>query len=104
MKLNAKTVIACKIVISLKGGRRLTAKKIAEETGKTPKSLEDSLVALVKAGIIIGKKGCKGGYILVKENITLLDIIDATEGTYFTCHLLLEIRTLLKRYGPENGV
>ena len=79
MKLHAKTVIACKVVISLKSGERLCAHKIAAATGYSLKYLEFTLADLSKAGIISGKKGCKGGYILVHDNITLLNIIDATQ-------------------------
>ena len=105
MKLNATTSKACKIAVALKGGERLSAQRIAEEIGRSKKSLEDALVDLSRAGIIIGKRGCKGGYIMVKDSITLLDIIDTTEGTYFTCRLLSKaIRETLNRYGPEDGI
>ena len=105
MKLHAKTVIACKVVIALKGGERLCAHKIAAETGYSLKYLEITLGDLSRAGIISGKKGCKGGYILVQENTTLLDIIDATEGVHFTCRLLHDaIKAVLMRYGLEDGV
>ena len=105
MKLNAKTVKACKVVIALKSGERLSAQRIAAKIGKTRKSLEIILTDLFRAGIISRKRGCKGGYILLKENITLLNIIDATEGTYFTCLLLQNaIREMLNRYEPEDVV
>ena len=105
MKLHAKTDIACKVVIALKGGERLCAHKIAAETGYSLKYLELTLADLSKAGIISGKKGCKGGYILVQENITLLDIISATEGIYFYCPLLDKaIGKVFSQYGPEDVI
>ncbi len=104
MKLHAKTVIACKVVIFLKSGERLCAQKIAAETGYSLKYLEITLAELSKAGIIKGKKGCKGGYILLKENITLLDIIDATEGFDFPIGINEAIKGLFGAYDASDVI
>ena len=105
MELNATTHKACKIVIALKSGDRLSAQRITEKTGYSKKSLEDALALLIRVGIVYSKKGCKGGYILVQKNITLLNIIGATEGLHFTCRLLNDaIRAVFMRYGPEDVV
>ncbi len=105
MKLHAKTVIACKVVMTLKSGERLCAHKIAAATGYSLKYLELTLADLSKAGVIIGKKGCKGGYILVQENITLLNIISAMEGIYFYCPSLDKaIGKVFSQYEPDDVI
>ena len=104
MKLHAKTVIACKVVTFLKSSERLCAHKIAAETGYSLKYLELTLAELSKAGIISGKKGCKGGYILVQDNITLLNIIDATEGFDFPIGINEAIKGLFGAYDATDAI
>lgn len=64
---------------------------LAEHQGVSPTYLSKILTKLVKAGLIESASGANGGYRLrrKKEDISLLDIIHAIEGTasLFDCTL-----------------
>ncbi|MDX9702163.1 MAG: Rrf2 family transcriptional regulator [Candidatus Auribacterota bacterium] len=57
-------------------------REIAHNEGVSEGYLEHVIPLLKSAGLIISSRGAKGGYALSRqpENITLLEIIEATEG------------------------
>jgi Rrf2 family protein len=67
------------------GGERIDAKTISERASVTLRFALKILRKLVTAGIVKSYKGTQGGYRLNKEpsEITLRDVIEATEGTYY---------------------
>lgn len=82
-------------------GDRLSAGALAEMYEVPPKYLAKALQALANAKIVTTTPGPRGGYRLARDakQITMLDIVDAVEGTgrVFKCG---EIR----RRGPCRGI
>jgi Rrf2 family iron-sulfur cluster assembly transcriptional regulator len=69
--------------LALHGSERPTSvKEIAERTNLPQPYLEQILLAVKGAGLVISKRGVGGGYVLARspELITLAEIIDAVEG------------------------
>lgn len=71
--LEAVVHIACAT-----GGAPVSGKVLAEEIGQPPRYLEPMLQQLVRAGILRGIRGPKGGYVLAKERrrVTVKAICD----------------------------
>lgn len=65
--------------------RRIDAKTISEKTVVSLRFSLKILRKLVANGLVKSFKGTQGGYILAKEpeEITLKDVIEAIEGTYY---------------------
>lgn len=63
----------------------VTLKAIAERQEISERYLEQIFSILRKAGIIIGRKGAQGGYILAKapKEVTLAELLIALEGDLF---------------------
>jgi Rrf2 family protein len=57
--------------------------EIATATKISPKFLENILVELRKAGLLISNRGCRGGYILARpaSQISFADIVRVTDGS-----------------------
>jgi Rrf2 family iron-sulfur cluster assembly transcriptional regulator len=69
--------------LALHGSNRPTSvKEIAERTNLPQPYLEQILLAVKGAGLVVSKRGVGGGYVLAREpeRITLAEIIDAVEG------------------------
>jgi Rrf2 family protein len=69
--------------LALHGSERPTSvKEIAERTNLPQPYLEQILLAVKGAGLVLSKRGVGGGYVLAREpeRITLAQIIDAVEG------------------------
>jgi Rrf2 family iron-sulfur cluster assembly transcriptional regulator len=69
--------------LALHGSDRPTSvKEIAERTNLPQPYLEQILLAVKGAGLVLSKRGVGGGYVLAREAelITLAQIIDAVEG------------------------
>jgi Rrf2 family iron-sulfur cluster assembly transcriptional regulator len=69
--------------LALHGSDRPTSvKEIAERTNLPQPYLEQILLGVKGAGLVISKRGVGGGYVLARspERITLAQIIDAVEG------------------------
>lgn len=62
--------------------RRLTGTALAREVGTTASFLPQIMSPLIRAGWVVSERGPGGGYILTddSESISLLDVIEATEG------------------------
>ena len=70
LKLNQKHSAALEAVVHiacLSGGEPVSGKVLAEAIGQPPRYLEPMLQQLVRAGILRGIRGPKGGYVLAKE-------------------------------------
>lgn len=63
--------------------RNVTLKEISEAEGISVKYLEQIIPSLKRAGFLRSLRGNSGGYSLARapEQITILDILDAAEGT-----------------------
>lgn len=84
MQLTNTTDYAIRMVVHLAAQRRVVSSaEIARTMGIPVDYLKVVSAPLRAAGIIASRKGVRGGYVLSKppENITLLDIIELTEGT-----------------------
>lgn len=60
--------------------RRLSGTALAREVGTTASFLPQIMSPLIRAGWVISERGPGGGYILTDDSISLLDVIEATEG------------------------
>jgi Rrf2 family protein len=71
------------MVVAASPTKPVGVQQLAEAQGVSPSYLSKILTKLVKAGMIESASGANGGYRLTrkKDEITLLDIIQAIEGT-----------------------
>ncbi|MGN0665704.1 MAG: RrF2 family transcriptional regulator [Huintestinicola sp.] len=86
MCLTLETDYAVRIIGYLTAEKeRAYAKTISEQTGVSLRFALKILRKLVAAGLVRSFKGMQGGYELAKEpsEITLLDVIESIEGTYY---------------------
>ncbi len=93
MHITLETDYAIRIVSCLaKNKIRMDARSISEETSVTLRFSLKILSKLVASGIIKSFKGTHGGYELAKEphEITLLDVIETVEGTYYFSRCLAD--------------
>lgn len=86
MKITAKSRYSLRILldIALSGGDApRTIKDIAASQMISEKFISRIVVPLRRAGLLITERGINGGLRLARfpENITLLDIVQATDGT-----------------------
>ena len=90
----------CTVLALIPPARTLPAARLAEYHGVPPAYLAKHLQALAQAGIVESVAGRKGGYRLVRpaDEVTLLEVIDAVEGTgpAFRC-------TEIRRRGPARA-
>ncbi len=65
-----------------KGGARLSATELAEETGVPLPTAQKLMQRLAAAGLLTGTRGAGGGYALARDvtAISLADIVEAVEG------------------------
>jgi Rrf2 family protein len=89
----------CTLLAFVPPDQTLPASRLAEYHGVPPAYLAKHLQALAQAGIVESVPGRKGGYRLVRpaDKITLLEVVDAVEGTWpaFRC-------TEIRRRGPAR--
>jgi len=88
MKISRTSEYALKALIELainhdKGNTVTLISDVAKRKGIPPKYLEQILLSLRNAGILVSKRGVGGGYSLSRspENISLGEIIRAVEGS-----------------------
>ena len=79
LRLTAKLLYAIEAVVDIaynSGGEAVQAASITKRQGIPKRYLEQVLQALVKAGILTGQRGPKGGYRLARERrrITIGDV------------------------------
>ncbi len=89
MKITSKGEYALKALIELaidhdRGNTVTLINDVAKRKNIPPKYLEQILLSLKNAGILVSKRGVGGGYSLSRspENISLGEIIRAVEGTF----------------------
>lgn len=85
MKLSTKGRYAVRILSCIARNQKhgpVCKALIAEEEGISKDYIEQIVVTLKRAGLVIGRRGMKGGFQLVKASseITLFDILNAAEG------------------------
>jgi Rrf2 family protein len=89
----------CTLLAFVPPDRTLPASRLAEYHGVPPAYLAKHLQSLAQAGIVGSVPGRKGGYRLLRpaDKITLLEVVDAIEGTgpAFRC-------TEIRRRGPAR--
>lgn len=86
MKISTKARYAARAILDLSlhaGGGLVQVKDIARRQQISESYLEQLMVPLRKAGLIISIRGAKGGHQLAKHpaDITLADVVEATEGS-----------------------
>jgi Rrf2 family transcriptional regulator, iron-sulfur cluster assembly transcription factor len=64
------------------GGRMVLAKEITQSTGIPLPYLSKILLNLSRAGLVVGKRGYRGGFTLARNSreISLYDVAEAVEG------------------------
>ncbi len=80
MQINAKTIIGRSIVKYLSTSDNVKKKDLVEYLGCSAPYFEQCVKPLVDAGIVITKRGCKGGYELREGAITFWDLIKANDN------------------------
>lgn len=85
MKITAKSRYALRILLDVAvngNGRTRTIKEIAATQGISQKFISRIAVPLRRAGLLASERGVNGGLRLSRhaEDITLLDIVEATDG------------------------
>ncbi|HEV3226734.1 MAG TPA: Rrf2 family transcriptional regulator [Acidimicrobiales bacterium] len=92
-------VHCCTLLALVPADQTLPAARLAEYHGVPPAYLAKHLQSLAQAGIVESTAGRRGGYRLAKSapDITLLDVVDAVEGSEpaFRC-------TEIRRRGPAR--
>ena len=93
MYITLESDYAVRITAQLcQSGRKEDAKKLSEECGVSLRFALKILGKLVAAEIVKSSKGAAGGYMINKkpEEITLKDVIEVTEGTYYFSFFLAD--------------
>lgn len=85
MKLSTKGRYATRILLCihrLEGELPVSKKRIAEQEGISPDYIEQIVVPLKHAGLVVSTRGLRGGFQLARDaaEISLLDILTASEG------------------------
>jgi Rrf2 family cysteine metabolism transcriptional repressor len=86
MKLSTRSRYGLRAMLVLalhKSDEPVMTKEIAEKQNLPVPYLEQLMLALRKAGLVIATRGAKGGYTLSRSpaNISLAQIVEALEGT-----------------------
>lgn len=93
MKITAKSRYALRILLDIAthgGEGPRTIKEIAASQGISEKFISRIAVPLRRAGLLSTERGVRGGLRLARfpEKITLLDIVEATDGPLSLVHCL----------------
>ena len=85
MQLNQATDYAFRVVLYLAcwPGSVVSGQVIAEQQHIPPQFLQKIMRSLTKAGLVRSYRGSEGGFVLLRpaETITMLDVIEAMEGS-----------------------
>ena len=77
MKISAKTMIGCSILLYLKKNGTCQSKDLIDYLDVSKPYFEQCVGYLVKAGIVLTERGCKGGYYLREGSVNLWEVITA---------------------------
>ena len=82
LQITKRTELALRMLQCLKDGERRNSKVVAEAIGSTPGFVAHVAHHVVSPGWVRSVAGPTGGYVLVTalEEISLLDLIEASEG------------------------
>lgn len=85
LSLDKKTLHAIQAMLTISshvGAQPISGKEIAAEHDLTPRYLEQMLQRLVRAEILRGVRGPRGGYVLAREkrHISVADIVAAVDA------------------------
>ncbi|MGH7388871.1 MAG: RrF2 family transcriptional regulator [Candidatus Rokuibacteriota bacterium] len=85
MRISAKGEYAIRAVLDLSlhhGGGLMPIQEIAAHQGIPQRYLEQVLLALKRAGLLVSKRGASGGYHLTRppDEVTVGDVLRAVEG------------------------
>jgi Rrf2 family protein len=102
MRLSTKGRYGTRAIIEIAkeyGGRPVKRRDIVEAQGIPDSYLENILIALKAAGLVRTIRGAHGGYQLAKDptEITILDVVQALEGSIAPVHCLEEYREVCRR-------
>ena len=91
MKLSTRGRYACRALIELArtyGGGTVSIDRIAEKQTISKRYLEHIFARLREAGIVLGTRGSKGGYVLSRppDQVTAGEIVRAVEGPLGPVH------------------
>ena len=95
MKLSTKGRYASRIMLCIarhQDGGPVPKKRIAEQEGISTDYIEQIIVPLKNAGLVVSTRGLHGGFKLSKPatQITLYDVLSATEGDFSYVERLIE--------------
>jgi Rrf2 family protein len=85
--VSVRTRYAIKAVLRLAigfGGPPVHAREIARFGGIPPKFLDQVMADLRQAGLVIGRRGKGGGYLLARDpgEVSFADVFEAVEGSW----------------------
>ena len=92
LEITRKTELATRALVMLRdAGVKLKAATVAEGIGTTPGFLSQVMAPLVSHGWVRSEPGPTGGYVLIGEmtQVSVLDLIEAVEGTVDYTHCVL---------------
>lgn len=86
MKISTKGRYGLRLMVELaksEDGAPLSIKEIAKKQGISDKYLEQIIISLSREGLVTGRRGSKGGYVLARpaEEITAGEVLRAAEGS-----------------------
>jgi Rrf2 family transcriptional regulator, iron-sulfur cluster assembly transcription factor len=94
LEVSRRADLATRALLALASGRRMKAAQVAEAVGTTPGFLSQAMSPLVARGWVRSEPGPTGGYSTAVDlaRVSLLDVIEAVEGTTDTGRCVLEDR------------
>ncbi len=81
MKFPTKLRYSLRLLIEIKNSKTpLTLKDASKKTLISENYLKQLAATLEKKGVIKGKKGPNGGYVILSENISLMELVEIFSG------------------------
>ena len=104
MKLSTKGRYASRIMLCIARHEQdgpVPKKRIAEQEGISTDYIEQIIVPLKNAGLVVSTRGLRGGFQLAKSavDITLYEILEATEGDEIAKMLTSNKALILQNHG-----
>ena len=94
LEITRRSDLATRALLALASGNRMKASEVAVAVGTTPGFLSQAMTPLVARGWVRSDPGPTGGYTAAVDlsTVSLLDVIEAVEGTTDTGRCVLEDR------------
>jgi len=81
MKISTKGRYSLEVMLFLASyGKSCSCTTIGSATGISAGYLEQLMIPLKKANLVVAKRGVEGGYRVSREDITCYDVLNASEG------------------------